>query len=130
MAESHAKDRASRIEPGEIAEVVRLVDESSAKMLWYFWRNRHARLDELKELLGETSHMDVLFRIKEIINPAARRVLGKPILVFEKSALDYYAGQHVFHSWWLNEEATSQPGPKETLVHLFFFPDECQYLDW
>ncbi|MFQ5925478.1 MAG: hypothetical protein ACE5IE_05725 [Dehalococcoidia bacterium] len=128
MAESHAKDRASRIEHGEIAEVVRLVDESSAKMLWYFWRNRHARLDELKELLGETYHMDVLIRITEIINPAARRVLGKPILVFEKSALDYYAGQHVFHSWWLNEEATSQPGPKETLVYLFPPSDERLYL--
>lgn len=125
MAESHAQDWASRIEPGEIAEVVRLVDESRAKMLWYFWRNRHTRLDELKELLGETSHMDVLIRVKEIINPAARPVLGKPILVFERSAIDYYAGQHVFYSWWLNEEATSQAGPRETLVDLF---DERQCL--
>ena len=90
-----------RIEPGEIAEVARLVDPTSARMLWYFWENRHARLDELTKLVGETSHWNVLLQIIDVINPAARRVLGRPILVFERSALDYQTGEHVFHSWWL-----------------------------
>ncbi len=90
-----------QIELGNIAEVARLVDSDSARMLWYVWQHRHARLDELTELVGETSHWNVLLRIMNVINPAAERVLGRPILVFEKSALDYHTGEHVFHSWWL-----------------------------
>ena len=95
------KTRGDRIEPGEIAEVARLVDPTSARMLWYFWENRHARLDELTKLAGESSPMNVLLLIRDVINPAAERVLGRPILIFEKSALDYHSGEHVFHSWWL-----------------------------
>jgi len=91
----------SRVGPEDIAEVARLVDTTSARVLWYFWENRHARLDELTKLVGESSPMNVLLRIRDVINPAAEQVLGKPILVFEKSALDYHTGEHIFHSWWL-----------------------------
>jgi hypothetical protein len=51
--------------------------------------------------VGETSQWNVLLWIMHVINPAAERALGQPILVFEKSALDYHTGEHVFHSWWL-----------------------------
>ncbi|MBA7596842.1 hypothetical protein ES703_03832 [subsurface metagenome] len=91
----------SCIEAQDIAGVARLVDPISARMLWYFWENRHARLDELTRLAGESSPMNVLLLIRDVINPAAERVLGRPILIFEKSALDYHSGEHVFHSWWL-----------------------------
>lgn len=90
-----------RIDTQDIAEVARLVDPTSAKMLWYFRENRHARLDELTRLAGESSRVYVLLKIMDVINPAAEQVLGRPILVFEKSALDYHTGEHVFHSWWL-----------------------------
>ncbi len=90
----------SRVEPGDITAVARLVDPDSARILWHVSQHRHARLDELAELVGETSHWNVLLRIMHDINPAAERVLGQPILVFEKSAMDYHTGEHVFHSWW------------------------------
>lgn len=90
-----------------------LVDDDSAKMLWYLWHNRHARLDELMKLVGEACQRNVLISIRDRINPAARRLLGRPIVVFERSALDYHTGQHVFFHWWLNEEATCQLGPNE-----------------
>jgi len=107
---TRAERCASSIGPREIAEVARLVDDDSAKMLWYLWHNRHARLDELMELVGEACQRDVLLRITDRINPAARRLLGRPIVVFERSALDYHTGQHVFFHWWLNDEATLKPG--------------------
>lgn len=97
---------AAYIEPGDIDKIAQQVDEQGVRMLRYLWCRRYASLDELKKISGETSHMKVLIRIREMINPTARRLLGKPIMVFERSAMDYYTGEHILHSWWLNEEAT------------------------
>lgn len=93
--------------------MARLLDDDSAKILWYLWHNRHASLDELMKLVGEACHRNVLVRIRDRLNPAARRLLGRPIVVFERSALDYRTGEHIFFNWWLNEEATYEPSPKE-----------------
>jgi hypothetical protein len=95
--------REAYINPRDIDEIARQVDGQSSRMLWYVWGHRHAKLDELKKISGETSHVKVLLKIKEMINPAARRLLGKPVIVFERSALDYYTGEHILYSWWLNE---------------------------
>jgi hypothetical protein len=99
-----SRDKAGGLQPTDVAEVARLVDHGSANMLWHLWKNRHYRLDELKEMLGETSHMGALARIRDVINPTAMGLLGKPILVFERSRIDHQTGEHVLHSWWLNEE--------------------------
>lgn len=95
------------IELRDIAEIAQQVDEQSARMLWYLWLYRHTKLDELRKVSGETSYRNVLLNIREVINPTATRLLGKPIMVFERSAMDYGTGEHIFHSWWLNEEAAS-----------------------
>ena len=105
--EPELNKREAYIKPSDIDEIARQVDEQSSRMLWYLWGHRHAKLDELKEISGETSHMKVLTRIGDMINPVARHLLGKPIMVFERSAIDYYTGEHILYSWWLNEEATS-----------------------
>jgi len=106
-SEPESNKREAYIAPGDIDEIARQVDEQGSRMLWYLWGHRHANLDELKKISGETSHMKVLTRIRDVINPAARHLLGKPIMVFERSAIDYYTGEHILYSWWLNEEATS-----------------------
>jgi hypothetical protein len=108
-----------RLQARDIAEIARLVDGGSAKMLWHFWKDRHYRLDELKAMLGETSHMAVLSRIRQVINPAAVCVLGKPILVFERSRIDYQMGEHVLHSWWLNEEPAIDTTSNGQFVDVF-----------
>ena len=105
--EPELNNREAYIKPGDIDEIARQVDEQSSRMLWYLWCHRHATLDELKRISEETSHMMVLTRIREMINPAARHLLGRPIMVFERSALDYCSGEHIFYSWWLNEDAIS-----------------------
>jgi hypothetical protein len=119
LAKIHGEDDAGRLKPRDLAEVARLVDRGSAKMLWQFWKNRHYRLDELKEMLGETSHMGVVARIREVINPAAVRLLGKPILVFERSRIDYQTGEHVLHSWWLNDEPAIDSTSDGQFVDVF-----------
>ena len=104
LAEIHGRQRAGRLQAEDLAEIARLVDQASARMLWHFWKNHHFTLDELQMLLGETSHMGVLVRIREVINPAAVRLVGKPILVFERSRMDHQTGERVLNSWWLNDE--------------------------
>jgi hypothetical protein len=32
------------------------------------------------------------------------RLVGKPILVFERSRMDHQTGERVLNSWWLNDE--------------------------
>ncbi len=103
LAETRGEEKAGRLQARDVAEVARLLDRRSAKMLWHLWKNRHYTLDELKAMLDESSHMGVLVRIREVVNPAAVCVLGKPILVFERSRMDYESGERVLHSWWLNE---------------------------
>jgi HSP20 family molecular chaperone IbpA len=114
-----SRDSVGALQARDLAEVARLVDRGSAKMLWHFWKNRHYRLDELKQMLGETSHMGVLARIRDVINPAATRLLGKPVLVFERSRVDQQTGKHVLHSWWLNEEPAIDTTGDSQFVDLF-----------
>ncbi len=119
MAKIRGQDRACALQPSDIAEVARLVDGGSARMLWHLWKHRHYRLDELKEMLGETSHMAVLARIRGVINPAAERLLGRPILVFERSRTDRETGERVLHSWWLNEEPAIEATGNGHFVDVF-----------
>jgi len=92
-----------------IAQVALLLDRASAKLVWHIWKNRHAKLDELTDLLGESSHMNALVRIREEVNPLAIRLLGRPLFVFERSRVDQRTGQQVLFSWWLNEEPPGEP---------------------
>ena len=118
LAEIHGRDKAGRLQAGELAEVARFVDQGSATMLWHFWKNRHHTLDELQTMLGEASHMGVLVRIKEVVNPAAVRLLGKPILVFERSRMDHQTGEQVLNSWWLNDEPATDVAGSGHLVDV------------
>jgi len=82
-----------RIDQECIERISRELDEESKMILWYLWENRHARIDELADLTLASTHMDVLFKIREIINPAAERLTGGPILSFERSKTDYETGK-------------------------------------
>jgi HSP20 family molecular chaperone IbpA len=128
VAAIYGKDKTGRLQPQDIAEVVSLVDRGSARMLWHFWKNRHYQLGELKTMLGEPSHMNVLIRIREVINPAARAVLGKPLLVFERSRMDHQTGEHVLSSWWLNEDRPGETPETAEFVDVLEEEDHCLVL--
>ena len=91
------------IDEETIDRIARELDPYSRDILEYLWRTRHAQIDALAELIAAPSHMDVLLRIRNNINPIAEKITGRPILVFEKSRVDYETGERVLFSWWIIE---------------------------
>jgi len=108
VAEAHG-EFPERIEEEHIAEVAQALDPASREMIWYLRENGHAKIEELRQLLGESCHMNVLTRINEVINPTARKMLGVPLLVFEPRRTDPWTGEVAPFSWWLCREAERRP---------------------
>ena len=84
--------------------LTRTVDEKSKQIITYLLKERHAGIRELTNLICASSDMDVLIRIREIINPKAREVIGEPIITFERSKIDPLTGEKIVFSWWMTEE--------------------------
>lgn len=118
LAEAHG-EFPERIEEEHVAKVAQALDPASGEIIWYLWENRHAKIEELRKLLGESSHMNVLTRIKEVINPMARKILGVPLLVFERSRIDYVTGENILYNWWLSEEAERRPAEEGRSIDIF-----------
>jgi len=108
-----------KIGEGDLKRVVEALDPASAQIVWYLWKNRHARIEELKRVVGESSHMNVLVRIKETINPTANKILGGPILVFERARIDHTSGERILYSWWLRGDAERRSIEGERLMEIF-----------
>jgi len=105
--------------PGrDLGKILDLLDEKSRQILWYLWWNRHAEIDELVELTKAHSDMDILLRIKGVINPAAQDVLGRELVRFENARIDPVTGEKVLSSWWL-EEGSLLGRRREPLVDIF-----------
>ncbi len=81
--------------------ILEQLDPLSQELVSYLWRNRHATIVELADLIDAPTHMDVLLRIKGVINPTAEKVISSPLLVFERSRVDDETGETVPFSWWL-----------------------------
>jgi len=93
---------------GDLSLLMDALDEKSREILWHLWWHRHAQLDELAELIGASTDMEVLFRLREVINPVAERILGKPILEFSESRVDPVTGEKVLFSWWLGFDGSTE----------------------
>jgi len=95
------------------------LDPLSRELLWHLWLNKHATIGELAELIAAPTHMDILFRIRQGINPVAEEVLGWSILVFEESRFDQETGEAVSFSWWLAGEVAPATAWREPEVEVF-----------
>lgn len=95
------------------------LDLGSQEILWHLWLNRHATINELAALIAAPTHMDVLFRIRQGINPVAEEVLGRPILVFEESRFDRETGEMVPFNWWLAGRAAPATEGREPEIEVF-----------
>lgn len=84
--------------------LMRAVDGKSRQIITYLLRKRHAGIRELADLICASSDMEVLMRIREIINPKAREAMGEPLITFERSKIDPLTGEKIVFSWWLKEE--------------------------
>lgn len=104
------------------------LDLSSREIVWHLWLNRHATINELAALIAAPTHMDVLFRIRQGINPVAEEVLGRPILVFEESRFDREAGEMVPFSWWLAGRIAPATAGREPEIEVFNEADEINVI--
>lgn len=84
-----------------VDRVMQALDPQSAAIVGYLWANRHATIGELADLIAAPTHMDVLLKIRGVINPTAERITGSPILAFRRSRVDPLTGEKVPFSWWI-----------------------------
>jgi hypothetical protein len=80
------------------------LDEKSVHILIYLLKERHAGIRKLADLIHASSDMEVLVKIREVINPKFKEIVGQPLIIFERSRLDPLTGEKITFSWWLNEE--------------------------
>jgi len=81
------------------------------------YENRHARIDTLAKLIEAPNHMDILLKIREIINPTAEKIIGYPILSFESSKINKETGEKVLFSWWLTGQSHQEK--EKPLLDIF-----------
>jgi HSP20 family molecular chaperone IbpA len=84
-----------------IDRILAELDLESRAIVTYIWQKKYATIEELASLFDASNHMDVLLRIKEVINPLAEKMIGTPLLVFEKSKIDAETGKKILFSWWI-----------------------------
>lgn len=115
------------IDQETVDRVMQELDPQTREIVGYLWENRHATIDELAELIAAPTHMDVLLKIKRIINPTAERTTGSPLLAFERSRVYHLTGEKVLFSWWIIGPArTVEQARTGMLVDVF---DEGERID-
>ncbi len=111
-----------KVDDNCIKMISRRLDDNCKAILWFLKENGHARIDQMADLTGAANHMEVLTNIKDAINPVSQRLLGCPILSFERSKVDSHTGQTILFSWWLAGER--EKWSKDRLLDIF---DEKDY---
>jgi len=107
-------------------KLIKELDSVSQDILLFTWQNRHATIKELAHLYNAPNHMDVLHRIRNIINPISERVIGFPVLVFQRCKVDEPTGEKVMFSWWIIGGDKSEKSNEKTLLDIF---DEGDHLN-
>ena len=77
------------------------LDADAERIALFLWERRHATIRELAEHARMPSHMDILLKIREVINPIAEEFFGFPLLVFAQARRDTFTGEDVPYSWWI-----------------------------
>lgn len=90
----------------KINSLMMVVDDKSKLIIAYLFRERYAEVKKLADLICASSDMEVLMRIREVINPKAQEIIGEPLITFEHSKVDPLTGEKIMFSWWLREEFT------------------------
>jgi len=108
-----------KVDQGAVEQVMCELEPKSRQILSHIWKNRHATIDELASLYRAPNHMDVLQRIRKEINPTAERILGFPILTFERSRIDEATGEKILFSWWVLGQQGLRGALREPLLDIF-----------
>ena len=108
-----------------IQKIAAQLGSDGRDILLCLWENRYARIDQLAELIEAPNHMHVLMEIRETINPVAEKIVGIPILSFERSKVDPETGEKVLFSWWLIGKQEKWAQSEDQLLDIF---DEGSYM--
>lgn len=84
-----------------VCKVASEMDGLGEQLLWHFWERRHATIDELIALGVADDPMEIIRKIKEVINPLAEELIGFPLFVFCEEKVDAATKKAVKNSWWL-----------------------------
>jgi len=109
----------------KIGLLMEVLDERSRRIVQYLIMRRHASIRELADLIEAPSDMDVLIRLREVINPRAEAIFGEPFINFEKCKIDPLTGERVPFSWWLSENLIEGLSHDDELLDIF---DEGSHL--
>lgn len=108
----------------KMEEFLRELDAGSRRMLLFLMQRKHASLDELTEVLGESSHMNTLVRIKNVVNSKALDYFEKPVMQFEKQRINKDNGKNILFNWWLNEDLDQAAAQDKEEKFADFFDEE------
>lgn len=104
------------------------LDVNNKKIFWYFRWHRYARITELTKLVQDSNDMEILYRLREVINPAAVKVFGNPIIEFNKSKTDNVTGKKILFNWWIldfiEEYKTANVEGGKPLIDIFDEEDQ------
>lgn len=86
----------------KLASFIKSLDRESKAAVLYSWRNDWATIQELSHIIAARNDSYTLFKIKEVVNAEALKILGKPALVFKEKAVDPLTKEMVNFAWWFN----------------------------
>jgi hypothetical protein len=95
-----------------ITDFFKRFDQTSRSILMYLSEKGYATLDEMSAATN-SSHFEVLHRLKEVIIPESVKLSGIPLVTFMESGIDPLTGEKILFSWWLNDGFLKESGQVE-----------------
>jgi hypothetical protein len=95
-----------------ITDFLKRFDQTSRSILMYLGEKGYATLEEMSAATN-SSHFEVLHRLKEVIIPESVKLFGKPLVTFMESGTDPLTGERILFSWWLNDGVLPETGQIE-----------------
>lgn len=95
-----------------ITDFFKGLDEKSRSILMYLGENGYATLEEMSAATNST-HFEVLYRLKEVIIPESVNQFGKPLVTFMESGIEPLTGERILFSWWLDDGFLKETGQIE-----------------
>lgn len=133
-----------QVAENDIEKIASELGPESRAILLHIWERRHATISELWGLYSAPqpaparltvgqggpagNHMDVLQKIRDIINPTSEKAVGFPILVFERSKTDPETGENIPFSWWIIGNRKSKDTSPEPLMDVFEEEDHIVFV--
>ncbi len=99
------------------------INPTAVKILHYLYKNGHARIDELSDLVDGRSHSDVIRIMRKVINREAKEIFGDGLVEFRESAVDQESGEIITFAWWLTQTGLEVLKPDKVKDSVEVFRD-------